>query len=85
MLAHRRTLIILFSEDFSNLIEHLIMLTAGHVETKPIISVVGDLREFQAVSDAVDGVDAVIHTAGLVSFGTFPDFQSMEEINVNGN
>ena len=44
----------------------------------------GDIRDLKDVAAAMDGVDSVIHVAGLVSFGTFPDVVSMEEINVDG-
>ena len=56
----------------------------GHAVTKPISSTVGDLRQLPDLIRALDGVDSVIHTAGLISFGTFPDYQGMEEINVKG-
>lgn len=47
-------------------------------------SVVGDVRKLSDVRGAMEGVDAVIHTAGLVSFGTFPDVAAMQEVNVKG-
>ena len=47
-------------------------------------SFVGDLRNEQDVTSAMAGVDAVIHAGGLVSFGTFPDLEKMEEVNVKG-
>ena len=29
-------------------------------------------------------VNCVIHVAGLVSYGTFPDYRNMERVNVDG-
>lgn len=45
---------------------------------------VGDIRVMSDVDEALDGVDVVIHTAGLVSFGTLPDVTGMEQVNVKG-
>jgi hypothetical protein len=56
----------------------------GIVETKPMTSQVGDIRVMSDVDKALDGVDVVIHTAGLVSFGTLPDVTGMEQVNVKG-
>jgi len=50
----------------------------------PVRSIVGDVRRLCDVREAVRGVDSVIHTAGLVSFGTFPDLEAMEQVNVLG-
>ena len=44
----------------------------------------GDIRSREDVQKALQGVDTVFHTAGLISFGTHPDIQGMEEINVKG-
>ena len=33
---------------------------------------------------ALDGVDTVIHTAGVVSYGVFPDHDRMQRVNVDG-
>lgn len=62
----------------------LISLISGHSEVIPVKSVVGDVRKLSDVRIAMEGVDAVIHTAGLVSFGTFPDVINMQEVNVKG-
>ncbi|XP_013421694.1 3 beta-hydroxysteroid dehydrogenase type 7-like, partial [Lingula anatina] len=55
-----------------------------HPESKPIKSFVGDVRSLHDLLKAFDGVDTVIHTAGLISYGTFPDLEGMQQINVKG-
>ena len=50
----------------------------------PVKSIVGDLRSKSDLNDALKGVGTVIHTAGVVSFGTFPDHEAMEHVNVKG-
>ena len=52
--------------------------------TTPIKSIVGDVRKLTELRTAMKDVSTVIHTAGLVSFGTFPDTESMEQVNVKG-
>ena len=47
-------------------------------------TIIGDVRKLATLREAMTGVDTVIHTAGVVSFGTFPDLISMEEVNVKG-
>ena len=47
-------------------------------------SLTGDIRQMADVENALRGVDVVIHTAGLISFGTLPDCKGMEEVNVKG-
>ncbi|XP_005094948.2 uncharacterized protein LOC101847324 [Aplysia californica] len=51
---------------------------------KPIKSLVGSITDADFVTRALRGADCVMHVAGLVSFGTFPDFQNMEKVNVQG-
>ena len=36
------------------------------------------------LKEAFEGVDTVFHTAGLISFGTHPDFEAMIQVNVYG-
>ncbi|CAH1801506.1 unnamed protein product, partial [Owenia fusiformis] len=55
-----------------------------YAEEKPMVTIVGDVTDARQVEEALKGVDAVIHTAGLISYGTFPDEEGMEQINVKG-
>ena len=57
---------------------------SGHTESTPVTSVVGDLTDAKQVRAAMEGVQCVIHTAGLVSIGTFPDEHAMHQVNVIG-
>ena len=57
---------------------------SGHTESTPVTSVVGDLTDAKQVRAAMEGVTCVIHTAGLVSIGTFPDEHAMHQVNVIG-
>ena len=56
----------------------------GHKETVPVTSITGDLTKAEQVLAAFEGVTCVIHTAALVSVGTFPDVEGMQRVNVNG-
>ena len=62
----------------------LLPCVSGHEENKPQKSIVGDLCRAEEVKEAVKGVDAVIHTAGVISFGVFPNYEAMEAVNVKG-
>lgn len=53
-------------------------------ENKPITAYKGSITDREKVTEALTGVSSVIHVAGLVSFGTFPDTIAMENINVKG-
>lgn len=55
-----------------------------HSQVVPIRSIVGDIRSLSDLREAMNDVDMVIHTAGLVSFGTFPQTALMQEVNVKG-
>ena len=56
----------------------------GHVESKPVRTIVGDIAKAADVMDALRGVDCVIHTAGVVSLTTFPEVDAMKAVNVKG-
>ncbi|XP_046569762.1 3 beta-hydroxysteroid dehydrogenase/Delta 5--_4-isomerase type 4-like [Haliotis rubra] len=73
---HVREIRVLDVKPYSNFL--------GTPTTKPVISTVGSITDLNTVLDACKGVNSVVHIAGLVSFGTFPDVNGMEEINVNG-
>ncbi|OWA50666.1 3 beta-hydroxysteroid dehydrogenase/Delta 5--_4-isomerase [Hypsibius exemplaris] len=45
---------------------------------------VGDVRDTDALSRAVRGVDCVFHTAGVVDVAMFPDDPLMWDVNVRG-
>ena len=47
-------------------------------------SIQGDICKLQDFSRAVKGADCVIHVAGIISLGTFPDVEKLHAINVNG-
>lgn len=67
--------------------EHNILITlheTGHAETKPVSSVVGSVTDNDLLEDATRGVDSVYHVAGKISYGTFPDFTGMYNVNVEG-
>ena len=52
--------------------------------TKSEKHIVGDIKNKDDLKEALQGVDTVFHTAGLVSFGTHPDFEGMIQVNVYG-
>ncbi|BFZ04359.1 hypothetical protein BsWGS_07397 [Bradybaena similaris] len=52
--------------------------------TKRVKSLVGDISNSEFVHKALKGVHSVIHVAGVVSWGTFPDYEGMERVNVRG-
>ncbi len=58
--------------------------TTGHSEHVPVKSITGDIQKFEDVLAACDGIDAVIHTAALISIKMFPDIKRMEGVNVQG-
>eukprot|EP00058_Branchiostoma_floridae_P013451 XP_002598939.1 hypothetical protein BRAFLDRAFT_221648 [Branchiostoma floridae] len=50
----------------------------------PIVNIVGDVRDEQALSEACRGVDVIIHTAAVIDVtGRVPD-QVMWDVNVKG-
>ncbi|ELU09823.1 hypothetical protein CAPTEDRAFT_109619 [Capitella teleta] len=55
-----------------------------HTEYIPVKSCTGDIRNQDDVKRALRGVDAVVHSAGVISFGTFPDIDTMADVNING-
>jgi len=57
---------------------------AGHKEPIPVRSVVGDVRKLTELRIATRDVTTVIHAAGIVSFGTFPDSKAMLDVNAKG-
>ena len=48
------------------------------------MSHMGSVTDRDAVRRALWDVNCVIHIAGLVSYGTFPDYKNMEKVNVDG-
>ena len=63
---------------------HNACIRAGHKEVIPVRSVVGDVRKLTELRIATRDVTTVIHTAGVVSFGTFPDVKAMNDVNAKG-
>ncbi|XP_069134758.1 3 beta-hydroxysteroid dehydrogenase/Delta 5--_4-isomerase type 1-like [Argopecten irradians] len=56
----------------------------GHKEPKPLTSILGNICDLPTVQQACRGVTAVVHVAGMVSYGTFPDIEGMQRVNVQG-
>ncbi|XP_033748087.1 3 beta-hydroxysteroid dehydrogenase/Delta 5--_4-isomerase type 4-like [Pecten maximus] len=56
----------------------------GHKEPKPVTSALGNICDLQTVQQACKGVTTVLHVAGMVSYGTFPDIEGMQRVNVQG-
>ena len=57
------------------------------IEFKPTIpmkSTQGDIGNLQQFSRAVKGADCVIHVAGVISIGTYPNMKAMRAVNVDG-
>ncbi len=57
---------------------------SDYTEVIPVKSIVGDIRKLAEVSRALHGADCVLHIAGIISIGTFPDVSAMQAINVEG-
>ncbi|KAI8782543.1 3 beta-hydroxysteroid dehydrogenase [Biomphalaria glabrata] len=53
-------------------------------ETKKVKYIEGSVTDAKFLAHSLKGATSVIHVAGLISWGTFPDFQGMEEVNVKG-
>ena len=47
-------------------------------------SFVGDITKLDDVKKCLEGVDAVIHSCGLISVGINPDREKLQMINVQG-
>ena len=45
---------------------------------------VGDIRDSPVIKRAVQAVDCVFHTAGVIDVSMFPDDASMWDVNVKG-
>ncbi|CAN7944813.1 unnamed protein product [Ixodes hexagonus] len=56
----------------------------GHRTGKPMTEIVGSVCDVETVTQAVSGVDCVIHCASLIDVGVFKDTDAMERINVQG-
>jgi hypothetical protein len=61
-----------------------IFKSTGDGGKPPVNSIVGSITDWHAVESACTGVTSVIHVAGLISFGTFPDNSRMEKVNIAG-
>ena len=53
-------------------------------QTIPMTSIQGDIGNLQQFSRAVKGADCVIHVAGVISIGTYPNTKVMRAVNVDG-
>ena len=49
-----------------------------------MMSIQGDIGNLQQFSRAVKGADCVIHIAGVISIGTYPNMKAMRAVNVDG-
>ncbi|XP_064651239.1 3 beta-hydroxysteroid dehydrogenase/Delta 5--_4-isomerase type 4-like [Lineus longissimus] len=56
----------------------------GHRESLPVISHVGDICDISLLRQSLNGVDSVIHIAGVISVPMFPNIKEMERVNVQG-
>ncbi|KAL3857755.1 hypothetical protein ACJMK2_012395 [Sinanodonta woodiana] len=54
------------------------------VSQKRVKSIVGSVTDRQTVLAACKDVDSVFHVAGLITYGTFPDYEGMRNVNVRG-
>lgn len=45
----------------------------------------GCVTDSTLVDQAMEGVTSVFHIAGKISYGTFPDFEGMNKINIEGS
>ncbi|KAH9525620.1 3 beta-hydroxysteroid dehydrogenase/Delta 5--_4-isomerase type 3 [Bulinus truncatus] len=52
--------------------------------TKRVRSIVGSVTDAELMTRSLKGATSVIHVAGLISWGTFPDVAGMQEVNVRG-
>ncbi|ESN92520.1 hypothetical protein HELRODRAFT_89375, partial [Helobdella robusta] len=55
-----------------------------HSTEIPMRQIIGDVTKLDEVRRALKGVDSVVHTAGLVEFGSCPDVERLMEVNVKG-
>ena len=51
---------------------------------KPVEHYVGSINDLDLVTRACNGVDCVIHVAGLIDSRMFPDRKLLEKVNVKG-
>ena len=63
----------------------IVVFFSGHEERKPVRSFIGSVEDPNIVRKACHGVTSVYHIAGLISYGTFPDYDAMERVNVQGS
>lgn len=60
------------------------MFHTGYEENVPVSMQQGSITDINTITEAIKGSQSVIHVAGLISFGTFPNTPAMEAINVQG-
>ncbi|KAF8790713.1 3 beta-hydroxysteroid dehydrogenase/Delta 5--_4-isomerase type 3-like [Argiope bruennichi] len=56
----------------------------GHKETKPMKHYIADVRDMDALSEALTGADSVIHAASVVDTSLFPNVEDMVSTNMEG-
>ncbi|GFU45640.1 3 beta-hydroxysteroid dehydrogenase type 7 [Nephila pilipes] len=56
----------------------------GHSEKKPVKHYVADIRDKNALLEALKGADCVIHAAAVVDIKLFPNVEEMVSTNVDG-
>jgi len=59
-------------------------LVTDHTTLKPVVSIIGDIRQVTEVHAALVGVSAVIHVAGIVDVSVFPNIELMRDVNEQG-
>lgn len=57
---------------------------SGHKETKPIVSIIGNVCDVEAIDKAFVGVDVVFHCAAFINFQYPPNFGELERVNIDG-
>jgi len=60
------------------------MPISDYPSVKPVRFYWGSITDPDLLCEALEGVHTVFHIAGKISYGTFPDFNTMYNINVEG-
>lgn len=60
------------------------MYFSDYADSKPVTSYTGNITDEEIVSEACNGVDAVLHIASVIDTTMFPNKQRLHEVNVKG-
>ena len=72
------------SSHFTEGVSLIFFPDKGHPEGKSITSITGNITDQKLLANTFAGVHSVYHVAGHISYGTFPDFDTMYKVNVEG-